>query len=338
MLSDYFATGNKALERGAIKLNLETFSFAIISVFFVGLVVGYIETVLVDPRLRNRSFIGTIFIKFLIYSLFFTLMMAVLFPIAAALEMDLSLWDIQVKQRFAEFWHSNALYGTGIQLFFSLLLTFLYAEVRDNLGSGVLYNFFTGKYHKPLTEERIFMFVDMKSSTTIAEQLGHVAYFTFLQRYYNDMADAIIAHWGEVYQYIGDEVVISWPVKKGLRNNDCIACFYSLQKAIQKQAPKYLAQFSVVPQFKAGMHMGLVTTGELGALKKELVFTGDVLNTAARIQSLCNQLDADLLISEQLKNALTTRGNYNWISKGRITLRGKEEEMNLFAVEAQNKD
>ncbi|NJB35648.1 adenylate/guanylate cyclase domain-containing protein [Croceivirga sp. JEA036] len=338
MLSDYFATGNKALERGAITLNIETFAFASSAVFIVGLVVGYLETAVVDPRLRNKSFIATIVWKFLIYNVFFVLMMAVLYPIAAALEMNVSLWDIQVKQRFAEFWQSNALYGTSIQLVFSLLVTVLYAEIRDNLGAAVLYNFFTGKYHKPITEERIFMFVDMKASTTIAEQLGHVRYFTFLQRYYNDMADAIIAHWGEVYQYIGDEVVISWPINKGIRNTDCIACFYSLQRAIQRQAPKYNEQFGVVPQFKAGMHMGKVTTGELGALKKELVFTGDVLNTAARIQSLCNEMKTELLISDQLKQALQPNQKYKFNAKGTIALRGKEETIALYAVEEQNKE
>ena len=67
---------------------------------------------------------------------------------------------------------------------------------------------------------------------------------------------------------------------------------------------QFLNHFNIAPGFRAAIHLGEVTTGEIGALKKEIVFTGDVLNTAARIQGKCNEFEAELLISEDLKERL----------------------------------
>jgi len=60
-----------------------------------------------------------------------------------------------------------------------------------------LNNFFLGKYHHPVAEERIFMFVDMNSSTTIAENLGHVKYFEMLKEYFVDLSGAVIESPGD---------------------------------------------------------------------------------------------------------------------------------------------
>ncbi len=147
----------------------------------------------------------------------------------------------------------------------------------------------------------------MKSSTTIAENLGHVKYFEMLRAYYSDLSDPIIKYTGEIYQYVGDELVVSWKLKNGLQDNNCIECFFAMKAAIRKQTEKYNEKFGLLPEFKAGFHVGKVTTGEIGVIKKEIIFTGDVLNTAARIQGLCNLFEVDILISADLKKMLKLR-------------------------------
>ena len=142
------------------------------------------------------------------------------------------------------------------------------------------------------------MFLDMKSSTTIAEQLGHVEYFRLLNKYYADISDAIIQTAGEVYQYAGDEIIVSWDLKNGLANNNCIRCFFLIKKTFKKVSESYIKRFGLTPEFKAGFHYGKVTTGEIGVIKKEIFFTGDVLNTTARIQAKCNEFGTDILISD----------------------------------------
>ena len=205
-------------------------------------------------------------------------------------------------------------------------------KLGQHIGHGVLRNFFTGRYHKPREEDRIFMFLDMKSSTTIAEQMGHIAYFELLKRYYADMTEAIQESSGEIYQYVGDEVVITWTMEDGIRNNDCLACFFRIKAKLEREAARYQKDFGTVPGFKAGLHCGHVTTGEIGSMRKDIIFTGDVMNTTARIQSLCNENEVDLLVSDVLMKRLPTDDRYLVREIGERQLKGKDERVHLFTV------
>lgn len=122
-------------------------------------------------------------------------------------------------------------------------------------------------------------------------------------------------------------------LEKGIKDNNCINCFFAMKEDLSKRANWYTATFGVAPSFKAGLHIGKVTAGEIGALKKEIVFTGDVLNTTARIQGLCNQYNVDIIVSEDLTDELQTRGEFQFISLGINHLKGKEEKMELFTIQ-----
>ena len=211
-------------------------------------------------------------------------------------------------------------------------ITLFFTEVSDSLGPNVLKNFFLGTYHQPQEEERVFMFLDMKSSTTIAEQLGHTVYFDLLNEYYADMSEAVVQTFGEIYQYVGDEMVVCWTLKNGLRDNNCLRCFFLIKATYHRLSEKYERQFGLVPTFKAGLHYGMVTTGEIGVIKKELLFTGDVLNTTARIQGSCNTYGVEILISGELLSQLSTEGVYQIQEIGEVELRGRSAKVKLFTV------
>ena len=143
------------------------------------------------------------------------------------------------------------------------------------------------------------MFLDMRSSTTIAEKLGNTAYFNLLASVFSDITPAIVRCKGEIYQYVGDEVVISWEIPSGVQDANCIRCYYAIQQELHALSETYQRKFGIVPEFKAGIHHGSVTAGEVGRIKRDIVYSGDVLNTTSRIQEHCKKLGASLLISEQ---------------------------------------
>ena len=333
MFVEYAAVGGfDNVASTAIRVNGEILLFASAAVTALGLVIGAIELIWLNRALSDKSFFVKILYKHLFYACFFFIIMLLLFPVAASMELNVSYFDKKVWIKFSNFLTSLTSLSTSVQLGVSLLISLLYAEISENIGQNVLLNFFTGKYHQPKEEMRIFMFLDMKSSTTIAEKLGHIRYFELLKEYYNSFSHAIVSNCGEVYQYIGDEIVISWEYNRGLFNNSCIRTFLDMQDALQKRADYFEKTFGVIPSFKAGMHTGLVTTGEIGALKKEIIFTGDVLNSTARIQGLCNKLNADLLISKELIDMLPDDNKFLFTSVGEHELRGREETIELFTL------
>jgi len=142
-----------------------------------------------------------------------------------------------------------------------------------------------------------------------------------------------VQHEGEVYQYIGDEIVVSWPEEIGLRDANSVRCALGMREALRSKAGWFEERFGVAPDLRAGMQTGDVTTGEIGALKKEIVFTGDVLNQTARIQALCKPLGQDVLVGDALAVRLDQVDEWGLRSVGAHELRGKHQPVRLFAVD-----
>lgn len=334
LISDYGAAGGFAnVPETAIELDPGIYLFASLAVAVVGLLVGSVELLYLNRLFTARSLSEKIIGKTVFYMVLLTGVILATYPIAAAMEMDASLTDPRVWERLQEFLVSKTSLSTGVQLTTSLVASLFYAEMSDHLGHQVLTNFLTGRYHTPTAERRVFLFSDMKSSTRIAEELGHARYFEMLRAYYESLADAIVDHGGEVYQYIGDEIVLSWPEEVGLREDGCIRCVLRMKSDLGVRAPWFKHHFGVVPDFKAGLQLGSVTTGEIGALKKEIVFTGDVLNQTARIQGLCDEMAADVLVGGELRARLTEADGWRFRPLGRHVLRGKEQPVELFALD-----
>lgn len=215
-----------------------------------------------------------------------------------------------------------------------VLGTLIVLLVNDKYGPGVFKDFLLGKYFHPRREERIFMFLDLRSSTSIAEKIGEEQYFNFLKDVFNFSTPSILKNHGEIYQYVGDEVVISWKTNQGIENANCIQCFFDIQLALREKALHFRNSYGIEPEFKAGLHYGHVMAGEIGVVKRDIAFSGDVLNTTARIQGKCNDLGVNLLISNFLFDKLNLiAGPYKTKKMATITLRGKESASELFSVE-----
>jgi len=213
-----------------------------------------------------------------------------------------------------------------------MLLTLFFLQVSDKFGPGILSKFLRGKYYQPKEEARIFMFLDMKSSTSHAEQLGHEKYFNLLSDVFSDITGSILNNAGEIYQYVGDEIVVSWSLQKGLSNANCLNCFHAIQKKLDELALTYMKKYGVTPEFKAGLHHGMVTAGEVGSIKRDIVFSGDVLNTTSRIQEQCNNYQVKCLISKQTLDLIKDQNTFEPIPLGNIKLKGKEEIIELNTI------
>ena len=205
-------------------------------------------------------------------------------------------------------------------------------QMNRMIGASVVRYFVAGVYHRPRTEERIFLFLDLADSTALAERLGSARYFELLRRVVDDLTEPILEAQGEIYQYAGDEVLITWPLGTGVSEANCIRCFFWVRDGISGAAARYERDFGVVPRFRAGLHGGTVTAGELGDLRQQIVFVGDVLNTAARLEEYAKRSGLDLVASGALLERLTLPSGVEARRCGELLLRGKEERVDAYSL------
>lgn len=223
--------------------------------------------------------------------------------------------------------------GSGAIYFFVIVTDFVMIVIRQvnlMLGEGNLSKLMRGKFYHPHEEQRIFMFLDLQSSTTLAEKLGHLQYSSLIQDCFNDLG-VVIENEAQIHQYVGDEAVLTWPFRWGVRKGNAIEAFFRFKEQLQSKSEEYKSKYGVVPYFKAGLHGGMVTVTEIGKYKKEIAFHGDPINTAARIQGQCNLFETDFLISSTLLKSFS-RDDYIFENVGSIKLKGKELEIELYKI------
>ena len=231
-----------------------------------------------------------------------------------------------------DFWEIPDYPFLALFLLFVISASHFLLEIDQRLGRGNLWRYITGRFYKPRCELRIFMFLDLKDSTKIAEQIGHLKFSQLLQDCFSDLR-IVSRYYAEVYQYVGDEVVLMWKKERGLNKLRYINAFYAFKDRIAEKEEYYREEYGLLPEFKAGAHLGECTVSEMGNLKREITYLGDTLNTAARMEDKCRELSAELLISTELRDHSTFHEDYTLEEKKDIALRGKKDTCNLYKVE-----
>ena len=210
------------------------------------------------------------------------------------------------------------------------LFTQILIEVNEKYSPGLFLDLLSGKYKKPRSEKRIVIFLDLKDSTPIAEKLGDQRYFEFIRDFINTVSEAFLDNGGNIYQYVGDEVVISWKLTEENKRR-CLRAIIRARTLINKRSDRFRRRFNIVPEFRIGMHIGSVTIGEIGIVKKDLAMSGDTMNTTARIRSACSEMNEKILVSRAFIEAFDLDA-HQYESKGSVSLKGKTDDIELFCI------
>ena len=105
-----------------------------------------------------------------------------------------------------------------------------------------------------------------------------------------------------------------------------------IEEKIKSRSAHYKRRYGLVPEYKAGFHIGKVVAGEIEDFKRDIVFHGDTLNTASRIEEQCNRLGRNLLLSRDLLVELDLKKRFTEEYMGNIRLRGKDQELELYSL------
>jgi len=210
------------------------------------------------------------------------------------------------------------------------LLFFFVREIVLLLGDVTFFRFITGRYHRPRKETLAVMFVDIIGSTSIAEKIGEEKFLSFISEFFCDLAGPVIMTGAEIHKYVGDEAIVVWNARRAFRNNNCIKFYDILSRKLAGRKEHYLQAYGTLPRFRAGLHYGTVVAGEVGNIRKEIAYMGDLFNTAARIVGECKSFNTTFLCSQQVADHIEDSALLSL--SGEVTLRGKESPTRLYSL------
>jgi|SRR5690554_2504256 adenylate cyclase len=307
-----------------------SFLLAVQYALLLGLSHGIYDVIVLEDNKDHRS----IWIALLIRSSYFLTAIAVNVTICVFIWSLYDFGDMISEESFALVATVFASPITHLLILYSFIMGYLITFVRSvhkKFGTRVFINTLLGKYQDPTEEERVFMLVDLKNSTNIAEELGHFKYSEFLRDYYRYLSNCCEENHGEIYQIAGDGAYLTWSLRASIKNPRPVLCFYDLMICLNNTRRNFLRKYSVAPSCKAAIHCGKVIVSEVGNFGSEIAYHGDVINTTARLETLCSKIGQDLICSECFIEKVNLKDYYPQ-KQGTFELKGKKKTISVYSL------
>jgi adenylate cyclase len=286
--------------------------------------IGGIELFVVEGPMRawlgGLSFTKNLIVRSAIYA-------AVIIPIQY-FHLGALLAGLPIEPPNDTFWAAT-IYSGALAVVMNLVLA-----ITNLVGRRALLNFITGRYHAPVEENRFVLFVDIAGSTGLAERLGGVGIHRFLDRTFRLLTVSVVDYRGEVLNYVGDEVIVTWPEREGSVDGRPLRCFMAMREALSRAASQFEREFGASPRIRGSLHFGPVIVGEIGDIKRAIVFNGDVMNTAARLEELSRNVEGGFLASRAAMARFDAAPPFAVCDLGQLPIRGRADGIDVVGLEA----
>lgn len=219
---------------------------------------------------------------------------------------------------------------------FSLVVSSLLVlafELDRLLGPGMVWGLLTGRYHTPRIEERVFLLLDVVGSTAIAERIGPARFLALLDYLIGELTPALAAHRAEVYRYVGDAIIVTWPIETAVEEARCVCCLRDIGRRLAEIQGECRRRFGCEIDGRAALHAGPVAVGEIGEIKREVTMLGDTLNTASKLEKIAGELGRRAVISQELLERLQLPEGIRAEPLGAVAIPGRSQPMELYALQ-----
>ncbi len=307
----------------------EAYLLRFVIVLLGGLLMAWLMVQELRIIFRKKALLAGWLLKALLLLLVALVLTAIIFILHFLVIKNLGIHET-INQFWNYFFYTGLAADSLLYWLVMLLSAQIIVEIDQKYSPGVFWEILTGKYLRPRNEKRIIMFLDLKDSTPIAEQLGHEKYFFFIKDFIYYVSKAVLENGGMIYQYVGDEVVVTWPYRKKnvLKSINTVI---ESRKEIQRHSDYFRREYAIAPEFRVGLHAGDVTIGEVGVIKKDIAISGEAMNIAARIRSACNELNQKFVVSKEYFDTGILK-SWQGEDLGEVFLKGVDESVQLYAL------
>jgi adenylate cyclase len=240
--------------------------------------------------------------------------------------------------------YARQMLGIGTRAYDALLDTIIFSsaaalainfviQIANLLGPRTLINFFSGRYHQPLQENRFVLFVDIAGSTGLAERLGGIGIHRFLDRTFRLLTGPVVDAHGEILGYVGDELIVTWPEEIGAVDARPLRCFLSMRETLERASTRLSQEFGAAPKIRGSLNFGPVIVGEIGDIKRAIVFNGDTMNAAARLEELSRTVEGGFLAAREAIERLGPAIPVAMRDLGTMPIRGRVDAIAVMGLE-----
>ncbi len=300
----------------------------------LGLWTGILEEFLFGRRFRSLA----IPLQFAGKVLLVNLLTIALIWIAFHTDVTLLFFPTEEGFKVQEIFLMKQFYRLVLRVVVVTSVALLAVQVEELMGRRMLLGLLFGWYEKPKAEERLVLTIDLVGSTAIAESLGDLKYFRFLNHTYSLMTNAVLRNAADIHKYVGDEVIFTWRMKNGLRYGNALDLYFDIAEQIELHKDEMIAEFGLVPQYRAALHGGKVISAQIGHIKRAIDLSGDVMNSLSRILGLAKEMKKDMLVSSEVLQRFPQAAERFTIGPEHIIpVKGRKREVRVHDIQRSKK-
>lgn len=210
----------------------------------------------------------------------------------------------------------------------SVILLLLLDQSRSLIGNQVFFALITGRYARPLEEQRLFLAIDMANSTALAARLGDRDAMRIVGRFLHALGEPVRAHGGSIDKYVGDQAIISWRLTARRPDAPALACAL----AIRRTLTALKMEMGVELGFRITLHAGPVIVAQVGDQRREITYFGDTINSLSRLDSIAKEAGRDIILTADGWRHCRPVAGVMPVPLGPVTLRGRETPMEIVGV------
>ena len=177
------------------------------------------------------------------------------------------------------------------------------------------------------------LFSDIRGFTTLTEELGAQGTVSLLNEYFTIMVDCIQKEGGMLDKFIGDAIMAAFgvPIPHEDDEDRAVRAAIGMIRALNIWNRQRMAEGKKPVGMGIGLNTDTIVSGNIGSPKRmDYTLIGDGVNLASRLESLCKQYHASILISENTVRRL--KGTYRIREVDRVQVKGKTESVGVCEV------
>ncbi|EMJ98980.1 7TM diverse intracellular signaling domain-containing protein [Leptospira sp. B5-022] len=180
-----------------------------------------------------------------------------------------------------------------------------------------------------IQKEMAVLFSDIRSFTTLSEQMTPAENFNFINSYLSRMSPIIQRHNGFIDKFIGDAIMALFQ-----RNViDAVSAGVEMQRYLKEYNEHRHRQGYIPIQIGVGIHSGSLMLGTIGAEERlEGTVISDTVNLASRIESLTKVYGSRIAVSESTIEEVKKDGKFHFRFLDRVKVKGKQRPVSVYEV------
>ncbi len=173
------------------------------------------------------------------------------------------------------------------------------------------------------------LFVDIKSFTTLSEQMTPKENFDFLNNYLGFMEPVIRKHHGFIDKFIGDSIMALF----GEEADDAVRSALEMQERLEDFNLMLAEQGKPPIEAGAGIHTGNLMLGVVGGEgRMESTVISDAVNLANRLEGLTRLYNEQLIISETTLHCLKSEHEFTFRFLDEVLVKGRKESVKIYSI------